>query len=350
LFRYSALTFNAHLIHLDREYARNVEGHRNLLVHGPLSLTLMLQAMTGYFRENFKGQRSLESINYRNLAPLYCDEEMRICCLKKKSFDDADVYDVWIEGPTGGVAVKGTLRATTRPPKDSERGEQPPNVDSTTKSANTMVRSVYSRATRAAFDPQTRDSSKQKPKRSETSSASTPSPKPARFDTLPGTVLSGFAVPLVPPESITQSLSATTETPNAHAAEVLPQTNEGRNRSSQAVAPLRTSSMQSESTVRRVETPSSPMVRTLSRRARMVLQQRSARQTVEDLSVEPVSIVRTYRGRENKHDPLKVASKHSRYEIIGARNVGQTRIRISERSRNRASVDVPISDEKDDAR
>lgn len=112
LFRFSALTFNAHLIHLDPEYARNVEGHRNLLVHGPLSLTLMLQVMKNHLDVHTKGEQVPESIEYRNLAPLYCDEEMRICGMEKKTLENGSIYDVWIEGPTGGVAVKGTIYTT----------------------------------------------------------------------------------------------------------------------------------------------------------------------------------------------------------------------------------------------
>lgn len=110
LFRFSALTFNAHLIHLDREYARSVEGHRNLLVHGPLSLTLMLQAISNHLRTANQKRELVERIDYRNLAPLYCDEEMRICATKKTTTEKGSTYDIWIEGPTGGVAVKGTVQ------------------------------------------------------------------------------------------------------------------------------------------------------------------------------------------------------------------------------------------------
>ncbi|KAJ6281954.1 hypothetical protein J3E71DRAFT_362074 [Bipolaris maydis] len=116
LFRFSALTFNAHLIHLDPDYARNVEGHRNLLVHGPLSLTLMLQLMNNHLEAHTRGQQVVESIEYRNLAPLYCDEEMRICGLEKKTLQNGSIYDLWIEGPTGGVAVKGTVYTKIRTP------------------------------------------------------------------------------------------------------------------------------------------------------------------------------------------------------------------------------------------
>jgi 3-methylfumaryl-CoA hydratase len=42
LFRYSALTFNAHRIHYDRPYAAGEEGYAGLVVHGPLIATLLL--------------------------------------------------------------------------------------------------------------------------------------------------------------------------------------------------------------------------------------------------------------------------------------------------------------------
>ena len=43
LFRYSALTFNAHAIHLSPPWARQVEGHPDIVVHGPLNLSLLLR-------------------------------------------------------------------------------------------------------------------------------------------------------------------------------------------------------------------------------------------------------------------------------------------------------------------
>ena len=117
LFRFSALTFNAHAIHLDKQYCREVEGHRNLLVHGPLSLVLMLQFMQHcLMKENHEGKdgkrESIRSIQYRNLAPLYAEEDMKIC-LKRKGREPLNAnWDVWIEGRDGRYAVKGAV--TTR--------------------------------------------------------------------------------------------------------------------------------------------------------------------------------------------------------------------------------------------
>ncbi len=42
LFRWSAMTFNAHRIHYDLPYATEVEHHPGLIVHGPLQATLLL--------------------------------------------------------------------------------------------------------------------------------------------------------------------------------------------------------------------------------------------------------------------------------------------------------------------
>jgi 3-methylfumaryl-CoA hydratase len=42
LFRYSALTFNAHRIHYDLDYCRKEEGYPGIIVHGPLQTTLLL--------------------------------------------------------------------------------------------------------------------------------------------------------------------------------------------------------------------------------------------------------------------------------------------------------------------
>ncbi|KAJ5046680.1 uncharacterized protein L3040_003913 [Drepanopeziza brunnea f. sp. 'multigermtubi'] len=108
LFRFSALTFNAHRIHFDPQYTREVEGHRNLLVHGPLTLVLMLSVM----RSQLKEGEMIARFDYRNLAPLYVQEEMRICV--RRDPEHRAKLDVWVEGRDGGYAVKGVaeLRKT----------------------------------------------------------------------------------------------------------------------------------------------------------------------------------------------------------------------------------------------
>ncbi|KAL5051239.1 hypothetical protein BDW71DRAFT_172606 [Aspergillus fruticulosus] len=105
LFRFSALTFNAHLIHLDKGYTSDVEGYRNLLVHGPLTLTLLLTAL----RHHLHGRGiAVSDITYKNIAPLFVGEDLAICGKPKPSGDG--FWDVWIEGKDGGTAVRGTAR------------------------------------------------------------------------------------------------------------------------------------------------------------------------------------------------------------------------------------------------
>jgi hydroxyacyl-ACP dehydratase HTD2-like protein with hotdog domain len=119
LFRFSALTFNAHAIHLDKQYCRDIEGHRNLLVHGPLSLVLMLQILDDHLRVagGEGGREVIRAVEYRNLAPLYAEEEMKVCIKRKEKVADSGSWDVWIEGRDGGYGVKGTVRTAWLPQK-----------------------------------------------------------------------------------------------------------------------------------------------------------------------------------------------------------------------------------------
>ncbi|KAI0115164.1 hypothetical protein F4814DRAFT_418425 [Daldinia grandis] len=109
LFHYSALTFNAHLIHLDPEFCREVEGHRNLLFHGPLSLTLMLSVL----RSRLEPDEKVYKIDYRNLAPLYVNEPLRVCVKNSENKEESAEeksrkWEVWVEDRDGGLSVRGT--------------------------------------------------------------------------------------------------------------------------------------------------------------------------------------------------------------------------------------------------
>lgn len=65
LFRFSALTFNAHRIHYDRPYAASEEGYPGLVVHGPLTAMLLLDLV----RHNTP--RTVASFRFRSQAALY---------------------------------------------------------------------------------------------------------------------------------------------------------------------------------------------------------------------------------------------------------------------------------------
>ncbi|KAK3066572.1 hypothetical protein LTR53_017026, partial [Teratosphaeriaceae sp. CCFEE 6253] len=93
LFRFSALTFNAHAIHLDPEYCREVEGHRSLLFHGPLSFVFMITVLQQELRK--QGKEVVKTVEYRNLAPLYCHEPVTFCGTKTAE----GKYEIWTQTP-----------------------------------------------------------------------------------------------------------------------------------------------------------------------------------------------------------------------------------------------------------
>lgn len=65
LFRFSALTFNAHRIHYDRPYAMNEEGYPGLVVHGPLTAVLLMELVRKH------GTGAVKSFSFRGKAPLF---------------------------------------------------------------------------------------------------------------------------------------------------------------------------------------------------------------------------------------------------------------------------------------
>ena len=81
LFRYSALTFNSHRIHYDLPYARDVERYRGLVVHGPLTATLLLD-----LAQRELGDNALRTFSFRGLSPAICGEELHLVMRKA---DDA---------------------------------------------------------------------------------------------------------------------------------------------------------------------------------------------------------------------------------------------------------------------
>jgi 3-methylfumaryl-CoA hydratase len=74
LFRYSALTFNAHRIHYDQPYATQEEGYPGLIVHGPLAATLLLEA----FRVTHPAKR-IRSFTFRAVGPLFSTADFDVC-------------------------------------------------------------------------------------------------------------------------------------------------------------------------------------------------------------------------------------------------------------------------------
>lgn len=73
LFRFSALTFNAHRIHYDLPYAMDVEKYPGLIVHGPLQAMLLMEAAR---RHN--GGVIPASFRFRGVRPLFHFNKLRL--------------------------------------------------------------------------------------------------------------------------------------------------------------------------------------------------------------------------------------------------------------------------------
>lgn len=96
LFRYSALTFNGHRIHYDRDYCTKVEGYPGLVVHGPLLAQLLIheaEALLG----------GLKSFEFRATAPLFDFEPAELCARP-----DGDALSLWVRAPDGRQCMSAT--------------------------------------------------------------------------------------------------------------------------------------------------------------------------------------------------------------------------------------------------
>jgi 3-methylfumaryl-CoA hydratase len=102
LFRYSALTANGHRIHYDQEYARGEENYPDLVVHGPLTATL-LQA----FALKHAG-KPLRTFEFRGMSPLFVSSPFKL--EGKMAAGDASALDLWASGPNGGLAMRASAQ------------------------------------------------------------------------------------------------------------------------------------------------------------------------------------------------------------------------------------------------
>jgi 3-methylfumaryl-CoA hydratase len=101
LFRYSALTFNAHRIHYDHIYATEAEAYPGLVVHGPLQATLLLNLAADALNETPHG------FSFRGLAPLTLPCEMQLNCRQ-----DGATGTVWCQDETGLCCFSADYSAT----------------------------------------------------------------------------------------------------------------------------------------------------------------------------------------------------------------------------------------------
>ena len=87
LFRFSALTFNAHRIHYDRDYARDVEHYPGLVVHGPLLAMLLVDDA----QARNPGRR-VTRFDFRARSPVFDGQRFELCSAGGT---------MWVRAPAG---------------------------------------------------------------------------------------------------------------------------------------------------------------------------------------------------------------------------------------------------------
>ncbi|GAA0303727.1 MaoC family dehydratase N-terminal domain-containing protein [Sphingomonas oligophenolica] len=99
LFRYSALTFNGHRIHYDRDYARNAEGYPGLVVHGPYAATLLVD----HFLRETPGA-IVKRFSFRARQPLFDTAPFSLNLRRAGA-----AAEVWTTDAAGRLAMTGTI-------------------------------------------------------------------------------------------------------------------------------------------------------------------------------------------------------------------------------------------------
>ena len=99
LFRFSALTFNSHRIHYDRSWATEVEGYPGLVVHGPLTTTLLVD----FARDHNPGRRVL-AYGTQARAPLFDTAPFEL-----RGRPTPNGCECWAVTPEGTVAMSADI-------------------------------------------------------------------------------------------------------------------------------------------------------------------------------------------------------------------------------------------------
>lgn len=112
LFRMSALTFNGHRIHYDKPWATEVEGHRDVVVHGPMNFLAMLDLWRDEMVKQGKASSRDEivypkKVEYRATSPVYAGEGYRVLMSTERSGKETEIQVVSNDGT---ICMKGTIR------------------------------------------------------------------------------------------------------------------------------------------------------------------------------------------------------------------------------------------------
>jgi 3-methylfumaryl-CoA hydratase len=104
LFRYSALTFNAHRIHYDLPYTRDIEGYPALVMNGGLTALLLVETA----RKHLPGR--IAGYDARAMHPLFVGESIAF-----NGRIAGDMAELWACGPLGTLAYQVNVSVERRP-------------------------------------------------------------------------------------------------------------------------------------------------------------------------------------------------------------------------------------------
>lgn len=104
LFRYSALTFNGHRIHYDRQYVTEVEAYPGLIVHGPLIATLLVDLV----RQSLPAC-TLKRFEFRATRPTFDIHPFKVCAKPDLEKDlSGKTISIWAQDHEGWLTMQAT--------------------------------------------------------------------------------------------------------------------------------------------------------------------------------------------------------------------------------------------------
>lgn len=109
LFLFSAATQNPHRIHYDREYAA-VEGHPDVLVHGPLQGAWLAQYVTDWAG----AEGRVLQVSWQNRARAFPEQDLVFGGRVVRAYREADrgvvELETWEKNPAGETLMPGTAK------------------------------------------------------------------------------------------------------------------------------------------------------------------------------------------------------------------------------------------------
>jgi 3-methylfumaryl-CoA hydratase len=109
LFRYSALTFNAHRIHYDRKYASEVEAYSGLVVHGPLIATLLVDLLRRHT------DRPLKRFTFKAVRPTFECADQRRMRVNAQLHSDGQHCHLWAQDHEGWLTMQADAELGVAP-------------------------------------------------------------------------------------------------------------------------------------------------------------------------------------------------------------------------------------------